>query len=82
MNLICFRHPDYDGTSSPVLACKTCCSLFLAELKRRNASGNPMDTTKWLEEKTKMAEEAIKEATRQEGQKKQEARFGFNPSTI
>lgn len=71
MNLICFRHPDYDGTSSPVLSCKTCCSLFLAELKRRNAAGKPVDTTQWLEEKTKLAEDAIKEA-----------RFGFNPTTI
>ncbi len=71
MNLICFRHPDYVGTSSPVLSCKTCCSLFLAELKARNAAGQSMDTTQWLEEKTKLAEDAIKEA-----------KFGFNPTTI
>ena len=83
MNLICFRHPDYKGASSPVLSCKTCCGLFLTELKRRNAAGNPMDTTKWLAEKTKMAEDAIKEANRQEAAaKNSQVRFGFNPTTI
>jgi hypothetical protein len=35
MNLICFSHPSYQGTSSPVLSCKTCCSIFLATLKRQ-----------------------------------------------
>lgn len=60
-NVICFRHPGYDGKSSPSLSCKTCCTKFLGELKRKNNTEGE-NTTKWLQEKTKMAEDAIKHA--------------------
>ncbi|MCX6104838.1 MAG: hypothetical protein NTY08_03295 [Proteobacteria bacterium] len=35
MNLVCIRHPEYDGAASPVLSCKVCCSIFLAEVRSR-----------------------------------------------
>ncbi|MEN9835120.1 MAG: hypothetical protein RL011_1313 [Pseudomonadota bacterium] len=31
MNMRCIKHPEYRGKTSPVLACRTCCSMFLAE---------------------------------------------------
>ena len=73
MTVICFRHPDYDGTSSPVLSCKTCCGLFLAELKRQHAAkgGQAVDTQTWLEDKKRQAREATSQTD-----------FGFNPGSI
>jgi hypothetical protein len=47
MNLICFRHPEYQGTSSPVLSCKTCCTIFLAVLKTQaeaKGTATPVET--------------------------------------
>ena len=35
MNLVCIRHPEYDGVASPVLSCKVCCSILLAEVRSR-----------------------------------------------
>jgi hypothetical protein len=35
MRVICLFHPGYDPAKSPHLTCKTCCSLFLAELRRK-----------------------------------------------
>lgn len=61
MNVICFRHPSYDGTTSPALTCKTCCGLFLAELKRQHTAngGQPVNTEAWLKDKTRQAHEAV-----------------------
>ena len=57
MNLICIRHPDYKGTTSPQLSCKTCCGMFLAELRRKNAvAGHEgFDPNAWLDDKVKNA---------------------------
>jgi hypothetical protein len=38
--LICFSHPTYKGKGSPLLSCKTCCGLFLAELRLKNAQAS------------------------------------------
>ena len=56
-NLICFRHPDYDGKTSPVLSCKTCSGKFLAELHRLDGVS---DSAAWLAKKTKEAEEIVR----------------------
>jgi hypothetical protein len=78
MKVICFRHPDYVGTSSPVLSCKTCCALFLAELKRQHAAKGSAqaDASQWLDDKAREAREA------QGGQSEAKTNFGFNPTTI
>ena len=60
MKVICFKHPEYLGTSSPVLSCKTCCGIFVTEIKARNASGQTQDTYRWIAEKKREAEDAIR----------------------
>jgi hypothetical protein len=32
-NIVCLRHPRYDGVDSPDLSCKTCCSKFVAKIR-------------------------------------------------
>gem|GEM_PF-6576534 len=40
MNMRCIKHPEYRGKTSPVLACRACCSMFLAENRsHRTSSG-------------------------------------------
>lgn len=29
MNIVCIKHPKYDGKSSPELSCKACCSKYI-----------------------------------------------------
>lgn len=74
MNLICFKHPSYDGETSPVLACKTCCGIFIGAIKAKNEKGLPVDTHKWLEDKSRQAQEAVKNRAL--------AGNGFNPRNI
>lgn len=63
MNLICIRHPHYDGNSSPVLTCKTCCSLYIAAVKEKNGMSSPgqkpASESDWLKEKKREAEAAM-----------------------
>ena len=74
-NLVCFRHPDYDGKERPQLSCKACCSIFVHALKERVHSGQTaeVDTKKWIDEKRD-------QAGRQE--KSGDPKFGFNPAGI
>lgn len=37
-NLICMSHPKYNGKDSPVLSCKTCCSIFIQLIKIENTA--------------------------------------------
>jgi hypothetical protein len=37
-NIVCLRHPKYDGQSSPDLTCKTCCSKFVARIRTEQQS--------------------------------------------
>ena len=74
MNLICLKHPSYDGESSPVLACKTCCSIFIGVIRAKNAQGQTIDTQKWLTDKSREAQEAVK--------KRVHANYGFDPRSI
>jgi len=32
-NLVCLRHPKYDGVESPDLNCKVCCSKFVDRIR-------------------------------------------------
>jgi hypothetical protein len=32
-NIVCLKHPQYDGIESPELACKTCCSKFVGQIR-------------------------------------------------
>lgn len=54
--LVCIKHPKYDGKESPVLSCKTCCSTFVAALKARSGGAERVDPYKWLAEKAKAAQ--------------------------
>jgi len=38
----CFQHPDYRGQDAPVISCKTCCHLFIKEVKRCRDAGEPL----------------------------------------
>jgi len=35
-NIVCIKHPRYKGKGTPVLSCKTCCSLFIALMQAKN----------------------------------------------
>lgn len=70
-NVVCFKHPTYDGSSSPQLSCKACCGIFLTEIRRQNAAASAtLDPMHWLEEKARQAREAVA---------KVQARYGLNP---
>ena len=32
-NVVCIRHSDYRGNSSPNLSCRTCCGIYVAVIK-------------------------------------------------
>ena len=36
-DLICIRHPRYEGGHAPDLSCKTCCSIFIERIKTEQA---------------------------------------------
>jgi len=77
--IVCIKHPEYDGGNAPVLSCKTCCSLFLAELKNRQASEHgTTDPQRWLEDKAREAREALRRANPDNAKTK----FGFDPQSL
>jgi hypothetical protein len=57
MKVICIRHPKYSGKESPVLSCKTCCGIFIAEIKARSTDGEIFQPAEWLDKKAKEAAE-------------------------
>jgi len=50
--VVCIRHPKYEGKESPVLSCKTCCSIFIAAIKAKQPQ---QDINEWLEQKVREA---------------------------
>ena len=36
-NVVCFKHRNYNGDGSPDLSCKTCCSMFVARIRKEQA---------------------------------------------
>lgn len=58
-NLYCFKHPEYRGEGSPILSCKTCCSIFISLIKEQNASQQgSMAPRDWIAEKARKAQAA------------------------
>ena len=56
-NLVCFKHPQYRGVDSPVLSCKTCCSIFIAAVKEQNAAlSTELSPADWLKGKEREAQ--------------------------
>ena len=39
MELICIKHPFYNGENQPELTCKTCCTIFICKVKKRYNEG-------------------------------------------
>ena len=40
-NLYCIKHPDYRGTVSPNLHCRTCCGIYVAAIKKEVSDAKP-----------------------------------------
>ena len=56
-NVYCFKHPEYRGASSPVISCKTCCSIYISVVKEQNAAeGAQLSPKDWLAEKAREAQ--------------------------
>ena len=73
--LICLQHPKYAGKESPVLSCKTCCGIFVSQIREDNLAAD--------------TEEAKREQRRQNVIKRRAAatsaakgQIGFNPDLI
>jgi hypothetical protein len=32
-NLVCLRHPEYNGKNAPNLSCRNCCSIYVEAVK-------------------------------------------------
>lgn len=46
-SISCIKHPRYNGKTSPVLSCKTCCSLFIHNIKKtREEEQKTVETAK------------------------------------
>ncbi len=56
-NVVCLRHPHYDTRTPPELSCKTCCSMYIQEIKRNQAAKRSQETTasQWLSDKRNQA---------------------------
>ena len=55
-NLVCFKHSAYKGKVPPELSCKTCCGIYINEIRLTNAAKRedgfePMATLRWVEDK-------------------------------
>ena len=48
LNLVCFRHREYNGSEPPVLSCKTCCKIYIDSIRNEQKNTNQM-----IEEKRK-----------------------------
>lgn len=81
--VFCFRHPQYDGSESPVLSCKTCCGIFVAAVKEQAAklsSSDPeMNMSDWFNTKRQQGSGNEKIAAQQN---KSTWKPGFSPDTI
>lgn len=40
--VLCFQHPNYKGKDAPDISCKTCCHIFISEVKRCRDNGEPI----------------------------------------
>ncbi len=56
--VVCFRHPRYNGTTSPDLSCRTCCTYYIETIStaidsNTHAQDGSFDAHQWIENKTK-----------------------------
>ena len=89
MNLICFKHRDYNGGSAPVLSCNTCCKIFVEEIKSHHTRATEdFEPAEWLKQKSLEARAAIavQQAKTNDNQSKKiavnESPFNFRPEGI
>jgi len=48
--LVCLTHREYNGKAAPQLTCKNCCSIYIAEIRKRQSTAS-FDTKSWVESK-------------------------------
>ena len=57
IKIACIKHRTYSGKSAPDLSCKTCCHIYVENLKVQAGVGQPngFDSYKWVTSKTRAA---------------------------
>jgi hypothetical protein len=53
-NVVCIKHRDYQGITSPNLMCRACCGIYVARVKAEVDAGKheaAVTATEWLEQK-------------------------------
>ncbi len=45
-NVVCIRHPQYDGKVSPILSCVACCKIFLESIHEVDQNGVSLNENK------------------------------------
>ena len=76
-NVVCLKHRTYDGSSTPDLSCKTCCTKYVAHIKAGVAKKTTLHDDKIADGSTlgwQSQKAAVQEATTQ--------RLAINPSFI
>lgn len=82
MNLRCFKHPSYVGSSAPVLSCNTCCKIFVEEIKAHQArTTDDFKPAEWLKQKSEEARKAIADQQPTPIAVNQ-TKYNFRPETI
>ena len=82
MNLICFKHRDYNGSSAPVLSCNTCCKIFVEEIKSHHTRpAEEFKPAEWLKQKSLEARAAIA-VSQTKKIAVNESKYNFRPETI
>lgn|GEM_PF-1517420 len=80
--VFCFKHPHYNGSEAPILSCKTCCGIFVAEVKQqaqKMTSPSPdlnladINMSEWFDSKKKKSNA---------GHTPSNWKPGFSPDTI
>jgi hypothetical protein len=46
--VLCFRHPQYTGQTSPDLSCRACCSIFIEAIKAERDRQSAEDAKAWV----------------------------------
>jgi hypothetical protein len=78
--LICLHHPKYTGKDSPVLSCKTCCGIFIGQIKEENlkADSDPIAPVVDREQKRRDIIKRRAAASAEAGK----GQMGFSPDLI
>ncbi len=54
--VFCFKHPEYRGSTKPVLKCKTCCKMYIDRIREENEN-RCLDPIAWVDAKLKNLEQ-------------------------